>query len=877
MAALAVLVAALLAPASLSAAAACSASSFKPLPDTDLNNGDLPNQPVSKSLSTPAECAAQCCAAAAAGCTAFSLNAGAPGTRWCYLKSGGWSQGSSPGCDSGVIPQPLPPANQTWFNTSLPRAARRDALLDAMTLAEQISWLDNGVPAIPRLSLPAYDWEGEASHGVAWAGVSTVFPSPISWGASFDVPLAGAIGAVVSSEARAKYADGMADDGGSAEFYGLSFMVPNNNLFVDGRWGRGQETNGEDPLLTSLLTAAFIRGLQDGDDPRYKKIIATSKHWLGYHIESWAGNGQYRLSHGYNYSDTDIQQYYVKPFAAAVGAGVSAVMCAYDGQNITGGIPGFTGLGPEPWSVPLCLHPNMQSLLRDELGFEGYVISDEGAITFAGPGYHGFTASVRDAACLAMNAGTDLALGGEYGPNLGSCVAAGNVSAARVREALGRTLDAAFGLGWFDSVGARLAGLPDPVPYNNASVAANVSTPAHRALAARAAAEGLVLLKNEKGTLPLNGASLRKLALVGPAATYANTSTGSYIGNYAGCTDGPGGPLTADGRCHIVTLLQALGGAAAAGGWALAYAPGTDINTVNETGIAAAVAAAAGADAIVAAVGLDTCQESACSEGEAHDRLATLDLPGSQPALVAALRAAYPRTPLVLVLLNGGPVSAPASFAAADAILEAWYGGEEAGNAIADALLGAAAPAGRMPVTVVASLDDLPLYTDTVLATPPGRTHMYYSGQNTLFPFGFGLTYADFAYAGMAVAPATLNPQAPNASFTVTATLTHGGGPASDEVVELYGAYSGAATGGAASVPRQQLLAFTRLHGLAPGSVTPVAFTLPAEALQLVAPGGAMAVSDGAWTLWLGGGPPTAALFPGGAPVLNTTLLVRSS
>ena len=338
-----------------------------------------------------------------------------------------------------------------------------------------------------------------------------------------------------------------------------------------------------------------------------------------------------------------------------------------------------------------------------------------------------------------MNAGTDMALGGEYGPNLGSCVSAGNVSVARVREALGRTLDAAFALGWFDSVGARLAGTADPVPYNNATVAANVSTPAHRALARRAAAEGLVLLKNARGTLPLNGAALRKVALVGAAADYSNTSTGSYIGNYAACTDGPGGHLTADPRCHVVTVREALGAAAAAGGWALAYAPGTDINTVNASGIAAAVAAAAGADVIVAAVGLDTCQESACSEGEAHDRLVTLDLPGSQPALIAALRAAYPSTPLVLLLLNGGPVSAPASFAAADAILEAWYAGEEAGTAIVDALLGTAAPAGRLPVTIVSGLAELPLYTNTRLDTPPGRTHMYYTG-TPLFPFGFGLT-----------------------------------------------------------------------------------------------------------------------------------------
>lgn len=191
--------------------------------DWDLNGGDLPNQPVSKTLSAATECAALCCSTA--GCNGYSLNAGAPGTRWCYLKSGGWTNTSSPGVDSGAAPPAPPNTSFPWFNASLPIETRVALLVGAMSLDEQISWLNDASPAIPRLGLPAYSWEAESLHGVAWAGVATVFPSNIAWAASFDVPLVSAIGNVVAVEARAKWLYGLAADGSSAEFHGLNFMV----------------------------------------------------------------------------------------------------------------------------------------------------------------------------------------------------------------------------------------------------------------------------------------------------------------------------------------------------------------------------------------------------------------------------------------------------------------------------------------------------------------------------------------------------------------------------------------------------------------------------------------------------------------------------
>jgi beta-glucosidase len=541
---------------------------------------------------------------------------------------------------------------------TLPRAARLAALVDAMTLNESIAWLNDGVPAIPRLGLPSYSWESEALHGVSWNGAATVFPENIAWAATFDVPLISRVADVIATEVRAKFVTGLGDDGSSAEFSGLSFMTPNNNLFIDPRWGRGQETYGEDPVLTSAITYALVRGLQEGPDVRYKRMAATSKHWLAYHLESWAGDGQYRLSHSFNVSETDIQQTYLLPFAAAVRANVSAVMCDYSGTNGTNTAWPKPN-GEEPWGVPSCLHPNMERLLRGQLAYQGYVISDEGAITYAGPGYHGYTKTLLDAACLAMNAGTDLALGGEYAGTLYDCVKRGNVTLAKVKRALTRVLSAQFELGWFDTVASIQQKIADPVSYNAVS-ADVVGSEAHLALAQQVAASSLVLLKNKAGVLPLVAKALSRIALVGPAATDTGTSTGSYIGNYAGCEDGPGGDRAKFPGCHVVSVLEALSAAANAssGAWQLAFSAGTDINTPNATqGFAAALAAAKGADVIIAAVGLDTCQESRCSEGEANDRAvdggqfppAGLDLGGSQLALLQALRASSsPTTPLVV-------------------------------------------------------------------------------------------------------------------------------------------------------------------------------------------------------------------------------------
>lgn len=346
--------------------------------------------------------------------------------------------------------------------------------------------------------------------------------------------------------------------------------------------------------------------------------------------------------------------------------------------------------------------------------------------------------------------------------------------------------------------------------------------------------------------------------------------------------NGPDGYMVDDPMCHIVSLREALANES----FTLDYVPGLPNVTSNDTsGFAQAATAAAAADAIVLAIGASTCESLTCVEGESNDRVLNagggeglLGFYGAQLALVQRVASARaPGVPLIIVQFQGGPISSPIAVTAADAILVAWFPGFEGGSALTDVLMGRVSPAGRMPVTMLSDASQLPPFNDVVLRTPPGRTHWYYNG-HPLFPFGFGLSYASFAYTGVAVTPQTLLPS--DASFSVTVTLTRGTGGTfvgeADEVVQLYGAYAGVnATGGEASVPRQQLLAFTRVKAFVSGEARNVTLTVARSDLALVQPaGGAPAVSGGNWTLWVGGGPPSAGSYAGGISPLASWLAV---
>lgn len=416
-------------------------------------------------------------------------------------------------------PKPAP-----YLDPKLPVKQRVDDLISRMTLEEKVSQMMNAAPAIPRLSIPQYDWWNEALHGVAFSGVATVFPQAIGLGATFDPQLVNRVGNVISDEARAKYHEAQRH-GNYNRFYGLTFWSPNINIFRDPRWGRGQETYGEDPYLTSRLGVAFVKGLQ-GDDPKYLKVVATPKH---YAVHSGPEPERHRFDAAA--SERDLRETYTPAFRATVmEASATSVMCAYNRIN----------------GEPACANTHLLGdLLRGEWGFNGYVVSDCGAIDDIYK-RHNFQKTAEEASALAVKRGTDLECGDSY-KSLVNAVKQGLISEAEIDRALKRLFEARFRLGMFDP--------PELVPYAKIPFSVNDSA-AHRQLALEAARESIVLLKNENNTLPLRK-DLKSIAVIGPNADDVQVLLGNYNGQPSRATT----PL-AGIRQHVskrTRVLYALG------------------------------------------------------------------------------------------------------------------------------------------------------------------------------------------------------------------------------------------------------------------------------------------------------------------------------
>ena len=378
-----------------------------------------------------------------------------------------------------------------YLNPDLPSAARATDLVSRLTLTEKAGQMQNAAPAIPRLGVPDYDWWNEGLHGVARAGLATVFPQAIGLAATWDVELMGRVADTISTEARAKYNEAQRN-GDHSRYHGLTFWSPNINIFRDPRWGRGQETYGEDPYLTSQMAKAFITGIQ-GSDPQYLKAIATPKHFAVH-----SGPEPLRVSFDAEVSEQDLDSTYLPAFRASIAeAGAFSLMCSYNAVN----------------GVPACASNELlQSRLRDSWGFPGYVVSDCGAITGISAGHH-YTPSVMLGAVAAVQAGTDLSCGNEYS-TLADAVNAGLLPEAALDRSLIRLFTARFRLGMFDP--------PDRVPYSN------ISYSEHRALALEAANKSIVLLKND-GVLPIDPGT-RSIAVIGPAADAPDMQLGNYFG-----------------------------------------------------------------------------------------------------------------------------------------------------------------------------------------------------------------------------------------------------------------------------------------------------------------------------------------------------------
>ena len=423
---------------------------------------------------------------------------------------------------------PRPP----YLDPSLPIDQRVNDLVSRMTLEEKASQMQDVAPAIPRLGIPAYNWWNEGLHGVARAGVATVFPQAIGLAATWDTDLVHRIADVISTEARAKHNDAI-QHGNTGRYYGLTFWSPNINIFRDPRWGRGQETYGEDPFLTSRIGVAFVTGLQ-GDDPKYLKTVSTPKHFAVH-------SGPETLRHRFDVpvSSHDFADTYTPAFRATITEGhADSVMCAYNSVR----------------GEPACANHFLFDTLRNKWGFKGYVVSDCWAISDIHQG-HGYVLTLEQASALAVKAGTDLSCGPEFRV-LPLSVANRLLSPAEVDLAVKHLFEARFRLGMFDP--------PESVPWSKLTLTDN-DTPAHRQLALEAARKSIVLLKNERNTLPLKS-SVKTIAVVGPNANSLPVLLGNYAGTPSGYTTilngiskrfSPGCIDHCQGKVQLITAIGA--------------------------------------------------------------------------------------------------------------------------------------------------------------------------------------------------------------------------------------------------------------------------------------------------------------------------------
>lgn len=615
-----------------------------------------------------------------------------------------------------------------WLDESLSYQARAGALVAAMTLDEKIAQLNDATPAIDRLGVAEYHWWNEALHGVARNGRATIFPQIIGIGASFDPELSHKMARAIAMEARAKYNLSQAA-GNRGQYTGLTFWSPNVNLFRDPRWGRGQETFGEATLLTQRMSKAFVQGLQ-GDHPDQLRVAAAAKHFVVH-------SGPEALRHSFDArpSVKDMQESYLPAFETLVrDAKVAGVMCAYNAVD----------------GVPACAsEPLLKTLLRDHWGFDGYVVSDCGALYDIHHG-HRYRDTPEQAAATALMAGVNLNCGFTY-PSLKAAVKQGLVDSAQIDQRLIELLTIRFRLGMFDS--------PEHSVYH-ALGEESINNAEHIALARELATRSIVLLKNHNNVLPLNK-NIKVPYVTGPFAA----SSDVLMANYYGISG------------NMVTLLEGIANKVSATS-SLNYRAGVlpfheNLNPLNWAPMVAKTA-----DATIAVMGL-----SADREGEEVDAIASehkgdrasLQLPTSQVEYIKTL-AANKKGPLILVIASGSPVALGELHDLADAIVQVWYPGEQGGNAVADILFGDANPSGHLPITFPASVEQLPAFDDYRMA---GRTYKFMTAK-PLYPFGFGLSYTQFAYSDLRVN------QRADGSLDIQVTVTNTGPRDGNDLVQIY-------------------------------------------------------------------------------------------
>lgn len=690
-----------------------------------------------------------------------------------------------------------------YLDFSLPIEQRVNDLVGRLTLEEKIALMMHQSPAVERLGIPAYNWWNECLHGVGRSGdVVTVFPQAIGMAATFNPEALQRTAEIISDEARAIYNESRRTGKEGLQYKGLTFWTPNINIFRDPRWGRGQETYGEDPYLTALLGTAMVRGLE-GDHPDYLKVSACAKHYAVH-----SGPEPNRHEFDITVNAHDLWDTYLPAFRALVlDANVSSVMCAYnryDGQPCCG-------------SDML-----LRQILLYEWGFDGYVTSDCGAIN----DFYLRHETHPDAAASAADAvlhGTDLECGNDY-KSLFAAVQKGLITEEQIDISVRRLFNIRFRLGQFDPDAA--------VPYNRIPYSI-LNDPSHREQALLMARQSMVLLKNNK-LLPLSAGKVKTIALLGPNADNGETQLGNYNGFPA----------------ENVTLLKAL---QKEPGVEVIYYPATGfVNPLKDgPGEDEILKAIAKADLILFAGGI-----SPRLEGEAGDAgndnipgfsggdRSAIELPAVQTEWMKKLKATG--KPLVFVNMSGSAVAFRWEAEHADAIIQAWYGGQETGTALADILFGRYNPSGRLPVTFYNATGDLPDFEDYDMSM---RTYRYFDGR-VLYPFGYGLSYNTYTYDKLTL-PSTV---ACGDSIRVSVEVRNRGRYAGDEVVQLYLSHRGLAD----EAPICALQGVQRIP-LKPGERRTVTFTLTPDQLGYVDVQGEWAIRPGTVKLWIGGRNPNAS------------------
>ena len=839
-----------------------------------------------------------------------------------------------------------------YLDTKLSPEQRATDLVHRMTLEEKASQLVNQARAIPRLGVPAYDWWSEALHGVAREGV-TEFPEPVGLGATFDPAAVKRMAEAIGVEGRVKHAMALKAQGGSSDiFEGLDFWAPNINIFRDPRWGRGQETYGEDPFLTARMGVAYVTGMQ-GDDPKYYRAISTPKHYAVH-----SGPESTRHTADVTVSKHDELDTYLPAFRAAVTEGkADSVMCAYNDIN----------------GQPACASEFLlQNQLRDKWAFKGYVVSDCGAVLDIHEG-HKFTATQPEASAISLKRGMDnecvdftfkVSDNHDYKPYL-DAVQQGFLKESDIDIAVVRLFTARMKLGMFDPA--------EMVPYTKID-ASELNSAAHREMAHTLANESMVLLKND-GVLPIKGA--KKILVVGPLANQTKVLLGNYNGTpthtvsflegmrkefgaervqydagtqFLGHDADPVPPsaLTVDGKpgiklsfskldmsnLNMVGATQSLAErfdpvvdagaqplptsvanihplsitwdgdltATESGDYSLGlkanglyhikldgknvisayegdpneaklgrihleagkpaklhveYTPPENGATIaklvwariDRTPRPSAIAAAKNSDVIVAVLGITSeleGEEMEVSEPgfKGGDRT-SLDLPQPEEDLLKALVATG--KPVVLVLTNGSALAVNWAKDHSNAILDAWYPGEEGGTAVAETLSGKNNPAGRLPVTFYSSAEQLPPFEDYAMK---GRTYRYFAG-TPLYPFGYGLSYTTFKYSDLKLPKAATAAGQP---VTVSAVVTNSGKLAGDEVAQLYLTFPDVK-----GAPLRALRGFERIH-LEAGQSKTVQFELKARDLSMVSDAGDPIIAAGKYVVSVGGGQPNTSV-----------------